>query len=192
MTSPKYQRDIKRDTRDLAKYAKENIQYDKDHKPDPDKQKHFHIYAVLGYNFAFAIPYNAGNLNGKMNTNTYINVILPAILSYIPHKGGDYILWQDRDSAHISKWTLNWMDTHGMPYILSSPKSPDMSIIETWVSPLRRKFFSKKCTTEEQGVKQFYTVFKELKPERINGTIDAYPNRLIKIRDYYQGLASKY
>jgi hypothetical protein len=127
-----------------------------------------------------------------MNTNTYINVILLALRSYILHKGGDYILWQDRDSAHISERTLNWMDTHGMPYILSSSKSPDMSIMETRVSPLRRKFFSRKCTIEEQGVKRFYTVFKELKPERINRTIDAYPNRLKTIRDHYQGLASKY
>jgi hypothetical protein len=181
MTSPKYQRDIKRDTGDPATYAKENIQYNKDHKPDPDKQKHFHIYAVLGYNFAFAIPYNAGNSNGKMNTNTCINVIRPALRSYILHKGGDYILWQDRDSANISERTLNWMDTHGMPYILSSPKLPDISIMETWVSPLCRKFFSRKCTTVEQGVKRFYTVLKELKPERINRTIDPYPNRLKKI-----------
>jgi hypothetical protein len=183
MTGPKYQKDIKRDPGDSAKYAKENIQYEKDHKLDPSLQTHFYIYCVLGWNFAFAIPYNAGNKNGKMNTRTYINVILPALRSYILHCGGDYILWQDRDSAHISEQTLRWMDTHGMPYIISASKSPDTSIMETWVSPIRRKFYSRKCSNEKQGVKRFYEVLKNLDQDKINRTIDAYPKRLKDIRD---------
>jgi hypothetical protein len=149
MTGSKYQKDIKRDQGDDAKYAPKIIQYEHNYKPDPDLQQHFHIYRVLGYNFAFAIPYDAGSSNGKMNTRTYINVILPALCSYILQQGGDYILWQDRDSAHISEKTLRWMDTHGMPYILNASKSPDTSIMKTWVSPLRRKFCSRKCTSEK-------------------------------------------
>jgi hypothetical protein len=90
-----------------------------------------------------------------MNTRTYINVILSALRSYILQQGGDCILWQDLDSVHISEETLRWMDTHGMPYILSASKSPVTSIMETWVSPLRRKFYSRKCTSEKQGVKRF-------------------------------------
>jgi hypothetical protein len=127
-----------------------------------------------------------------MNTRTYINVILPALCSYILQQGGDYILWQDRDSAHISEKTLRWMDTHGMPYILSASKSPDTSIMETWVSPLRHKFYSRKCTSEKQGVNRFYEVWKQLDPKKINRTIDYHPTRLKKIRDDYQGLASKF
>jgi hypothetical protein len=106
MTGPRYRKDIKRDAGDDAKYHPSNIQYEKDHKPDPELQQHFHMYCVLGYNFAFAIPYDAGNKNGKMNTKTYINVILPALQAYILHRGGEWVLWQDCDSAHISKATL--------------------------------------------------------------------------------------
>ncbi|KAF1943922.1 hypothetical protein EJ02DRAFT_420912 [Clathrospora elynae] len=153
------------------------------------------MYCVLGYDFAFAIPYNADNSNGKMNTKTYINTILPALRSYILEHGKprvQYYLWQDWDSAHISQRTLKWMDEHGMPYILSSSKSPNMSIMETWVLPLRRRFHAKGCNTEAQGLKRFYEVWREIKPSRINRTIDHYPQRLRNIRDKYNGLASKY
>lgn len=91
------------------------------------------MHTVVRYNFRFAILYNAGNTNSKINTKTYINVILPALQSHILERGGDYILWQDRDSAHISAQTLRYMDTHGFEYILSAPQSPDTSIMETWV-----------------------------------------------------------
>jgi hypothetical protein len=90
MTGLKYQKNIKRDQGDDAKYAPKNIQYEHNYKPDPDLQQHFYIYCVLDYNFAFAIPYDAGNSNGKMNTRTYIDVILPALRSYILQQGGDY------------------------------------------------------------------------------------------------------
>ncbi|KAF1936060.1 hypothetical protein EJ02DRAFT_459832, partial [Clathrospora elynae] len=66
-----------------------------------------------------------------MNTKTYIN---------------------DCDSAHIPKETLEWMDINGMPYINSSPKSPDMSIMETWVSPLRCKFFECWVASLQAGI----------------------------------------
>ncbi|KAF1941726.1 hypothetical protein EJ02DRAFT_466299 [Clathrospora elynae] len=52
MTGPKYQKGVKRRSGDPAQYDPRNIQYKKDHKPDPDTQDHFHIYTVLGYNFA--------------------------------------------------------------------------------------------------------------------------------------------
>ncbi|KAF1939053.1 hypothetical protein EJ02DRAFT_497951 [Clathrospora elynae] len=87
ITGPRWPKNIKRDAGEAAKYAKDNIQYEEQHKPDPQLQHHFHMYCVLGYDFAFAIPYNAGNSNGKMNTKTYINTILPALQSYILEHG---------------------------------------------------------------------------------------------------------
>jgi hypothetical protein len=192
MTGPRYQRSIKRTPGVRSKYAMRNIQYEAGHKSDPKLQQHFQIFCVIGYNFAFAIPYNAGNKNGKMNTRTYINIILPQLKSYLLRRGGDFVLWQDRDSAHVSKATLNWMDTHGFPYILSPSKSPDMSIMETWVSPLHRLFHARKCTSEKQGVKRFYKVLSELDQDKINRTIDQYPSRLRQIKDEYQGRASKF
>ena len=82
------------------------------------------------------------------------------------------------------------MDTHGFEYILSPPKSPDMSIMETWVSSIRRKFYYRSCATEVEGVRRFYEVFEKLDREKINTTIDKYPLRLQNIRDIYQGRAS--
>ena len=147
---------------------------------------------MVGFNFAFAIPYNAGNSNGKMNSKTYINDTLPALRRFILERGGEYFLWQDRDSAHISKKTLRYMDYHGMGYIVSPPKSPDMSIMETWVSPIRRKFYYQYCESERQGVRRFYDVWEKLDRKKINKTVNNYPTRLQEIIDTYQGRASKY
>lgn len=51
------------------------------------------------------------------------------------------------------------MDYHGIEYILSPPKSPDMSIIETWVSSICRKFYYKHYATECEGVERFYDIW---------------------------------
>ncbi|USP74623.1 hypothetical protein yc1106_01897 [Curvularia clavata] len=79
-----------------------------------------------------------------MNTKTYTEFVLPKLQAFILEKGGDWILWQDRDSAHTSKETLRWMELHGLDYILSPPKSPDLSVMETWVSPIRRDFWQQR------------------------------------------------
>ncbi|KAF2028950.1 hypothetical protein EK21DRAFT_113332 [Setomelanomma holmii] len=190
MTGPKYQKNVKR--RVGERYKSTNIQYEKDHKPDPEKQHHFHIFTVVGYNFSWCMPYNAGTSNGKMTSECYINTILPALKAYLLHVGGDWILWQDRDSAHISRATLKWMDQNSLPYINSSPKSPDLSIMETWAGPLKRNSAKKRCWTEKQGVKRFYEVWKKLDCNKINRTIDSYPKRLQDCKDKYYGLATKY
>lgn len=103
MTGPKYPTYIKR--RLGVKHCEDskNIQYEEQRKVDPELQIHFHIWCVVGYNFKFAIPYSAGNSNGKMTIKIYITVILPALQAHLLERGGEYILWQHRDSAHISK-----------------------------------------------------------------------------------------
>jgi hypothetical protein len=130
--------------------------------------------------------------NGKMNTKTYVNVILPALQAYILQRGGEWVLWQDRDSAHISKATLKWMEKHGMDYILSPSKSPDLSIMETYASLIKRTFYNKRCNSEKQGIKRFYEVWRNLGCERINNTIDSYTKRLEDCKNKYQGWATKY
>jgi len=168
-----------------------NIQYESYARPDPEEQarQRFHFFCVIGYNFAWCTPYNAGNSNGKMNAKTYIK-ILSKLQAHI--LGRELVLWQDCDSAHVSQKVLDWMDYNGMEYINSSPKYPDLSIMETWVGPLRRKFTRTRIATAEAGRKRFYKVFKELDQEKINKTIDAYPQRLDDCIKIYQGQMTKY
>lgn len=128
MTGPRYQRSVKRLPGKFWKYHPSNIQYEKDHKPDPMQQRHFHIFSVLGYDFAWAIPYTVRARNGKMNDKVYTEHILPQLQAYFLERGGEWILWQDRDSAHTSKYTQRWMDLHGMDYIISPPKSQILAL----------------------------------------------------------------
>ena len=162
MTGPRYPRNIKRPPGYEAKYHPDNIQYDPNHKPDAEKQSHFHVFCVVGFDFAWALPYTTRAKNGKMNTKTYTEYVLPKLQAYLLDKGGDWILWQDRDSAHTSKETLIWMELHGMDYILSPPKSPDLSVMETWVSPIRREFWQQTCATKVQGLRRFHEIWRAL------------------------------
>ncbi|KAF2820927.1 hypothetical protein CC86DRAFT_303828, partial [Ophiobolus disseminans] len=90
-----------------------------------------HIFTVLGYNFVWAILYNSSNKNGKTTSKCYTEYVLPQLKAYLLEIGGDWILWQDKDSAHNSKKTLTWLDYHGIPYVILSPKSPDFSVMDT-------------------------------------------------------------
>jgi hypothetical protein len=64
--------------------------------------------------------------------------------------------------------------------------------METWVSPLKHMFYKRSCASEKAGVARFYKVWQRLNPEKINRTIDGYPERLRQCRDRYQGLVTKY
>lgn len=192
MTGPRYPRNIKRPPGTYWKYHPSNIQYDPDHKPDAEKQSHFHVFCVVGFDFAWALPYSTRATNGKMNTKTYTEFVLPKLQAFILEKGGDWILWQDRDSAHTSKETLRWMELHGLDYILSPPKSPDLSVMETWVSPIRRDFWQQRCATKAQGLRRFHEIWRALNQEKINKTVDGYPLRLQEVRDKYQYRASRF
>jgi hypothetical protein len=74
----------------------------------------------------------------------------------------------------------------------SPSKSPNFSVMETWIKPLREKFFEQECWSGEEGVQKFYNVWRELKPEKINMTIDAYPKRLYDCLRVTDGRATKY
>ncbi|USP75848.1 hypothetical protein yc1106_03122 [Curvularia clavata] len=192
MTGPRYQKNIKREAGQAAKYHPDNIQYEKNHKPNPELQDHFHVYCVIGYDFAWALPYSTTSENGKMDSKTYTEYVLPELQKYLLRVGGEYILWQDRDSSHTSKKTLRWMELHGMDYILSPPKSPDLSVMETWVSPLKRQFWQQSCATRVQGQQRFRRIWRALEKLKVNKTIDNYPLRLQQVRDIYQYRASRF
>jgi len=175
-----------------TRFLPENIQYEKHARHDQEEEaiQKFHFFCVVGYNFKWCTEYNASNSNGKMNTETYINTILPKLKEQI--LGRELVLWQDRDSAHVSRATLSWMDRNGMDYINSSTKSPDLSIMETWVHSIRRRFTARRVATAEAGVKRFYRVIEELDQERINRSIDLYPKRLRECKNLYRGAMTKY
>ncbi|KAF2180030.1 hypothetical protein K469DRAFT_693504 [Zopfia rhizophila CBS 207.26] len=136
-----------------------NIQYNKDTRPDPEKQQKFHIYCGVGYNFAWAIEYDVGNSNGKMNAENRV---------------------------------LNWMDKHGMDHVEEPSSSPDFSVMETWVNVLRQKFCQRRIASGHAGVNRFSKIWRELKPEKINKSIDSYPARLYECMERTEGRATKY
>lgn len=72
-TGPRYTKRVKRrrGERDLVK----NVQYNKNQYPMPYEVEEFYIFAVIGYNFSWAIQYNVGNKNGKMNARTYLQIL---------------------------------------------------------------------------------------------------------------------
>ena len=135
------------------------------------------------------MEYDAGNTNGKMNAGTYINILSKLQKEIL---GKELILWQDRDSAHLSKKVIDWMDKHGMDHIEGPPTSPDLSIMETWVKLLRQMFYQRRVASGHAGVKRFYQVWHKLKPEKINSTIDCYPKRLHDCIKVTEGRATKY
>lgn len=187
-TGPNYVRKVKRRPGKLERDRASNTQGREDNHPDPELQQKFHIFCVVGYNFVFAIPYDAGNSNSKMNSDTFLQ-LLPQLHREI--LGLERILYADRDSTHISKSTLNWMDLHGMEYLIGPPKSPDLSIMETWVKVLREKFYQRRCASTHAGVQRFYKVWADLNPEKINETIDSYPARLHEVIRV-EGRATRY
>jgi hypothetical protein len=130
------------------------------------------------------MDYDAGNSNGKMNGRTYMNKILPRLQQEI--LGRDLILWQDRDSAHISKTVLDWMDKHRIEYLNSPPKSPDLLIMETWVHSLRKRFTARRVETAEAGI------WRKLDQQKVNKTIDNYPRRLSRCINIYNGGMTEY
>jgi hypothetical protein len=81
-----------------------------------------------------------------------------------------------------------------MEYIIGPPSSPDMSVMETWVKPLRDKFTARRCETIEDGIQRFYQIWSNMvkrKRNNINTTIDSYPARMWECRRL-EGRMTKY
>jgi hypothetical protein len=92
--------------------------------------------------------------------------------------GREVVLVQDRDSSHISRSTLTWMERNGLDFINLPSKSPDLSVMETYVSVLRRKFFQERSYSLQEGRVRFYQAWNSLKMEKIHESIKEYPSRL--------------
>lgn len=194
-TGPRHKRKIKRrrgkDERDRVS----NTQYDRHHKQEPEdvqKERKFHLFCVLGYDFAWCMPYETSHSNGKMTSKVFTGTILPALQAELFHRGGEWTLYMDRDSSHTSQRTLNYMHLYGWDYILGCSKSPDLSIMETWVSPLKDKFYRKTCRSKSEGMARFYRVWADLDPHKVNKSIKKYPGRLIECRDVTVGRATNF
>ena len=54
------------------------------------------------------------------------------------------------------------MDKHGIEYLNSPPKSPNLLIIETWVHSLRKRFTARRVEIAEAGIERFYRVWRKL------------------------------
>ena len=194
-TGPRHKRKIKRRRGKGERDRVTNTQYDKHRKQEPEevkKERKFHLFCVVGYDFAWCMPYETSHSNGKMTSKVFIQEILPKLQSELLSRGGEWTLYMDRDSSHTSQKTLNYMHLHGWDYILGCSKSPDLSIMETWVSPLKEKFYRKTCRSKSEGMARFYRVWAGLDPRKINKTIRGYPGRLIECRDVVNGRATKF
>jgi hypothetical protein len=64
--------------------------------------------------------------------------------------------------------------------------------METWVSPLKEKFYRRSCTSKTEGIARFYQVWGELSPEKINKTTDSYPGRLHELAYVTKGASTKF
>jgi hypothetical protein len=65
-----------------------------------------------------------------------------------------------------------------MNHIEAPPTSPDLSVMETWVKPIRGRFYKSNCATAEEGIQRFYQIWRSLDHKKINANIDSYPARL--------------
>ncbi|TVY53541.1 hypothetical protein LCER1_G004484, partial [Lachnellula cervina] len=117
------------------------------------------VFVVIGYNYRRAIFYKVSNSVGKMTGDAYTQQILPVLLPELQEKG--LVLAQDADSAHKSNIVANWAKKHKMPLITLPGLSPDLSIIESMANPVKKKFHSRKCKTQEESEAWFLEVWNQ-------------------------------
>jgi DDE superfamily endonuclease len=160
-----------------ARFEEDNIQRDsKARKAKNEFKETIHIFIVIGFNFRRMISYEmTTNDNDKMNTEIYIQLIRQ-LMPEMREK--NLVLYQDQDSAHISKQTDKWMSDEGVDFVTGPPRSPDMSVMETWVSPLRRKFHARRTASKVADLKRFEKCFEELNQNKINNCVEHYRARL--------------
>src|SRR3954469_8314529 len=83
------------------------------------------------------------------------------------------------------------MDLNSMDHLEGRPKSPNLLVMETWVKPLREKFYQRHYITAYTSVQRFYKIWAEMKAKKINKTIDSYPARLHEVIRQ-EGATTKY
>ena len=118
------------------------------------------VFIVISHNYKKIIPYEVpGNSVGKMTTKVYTEDILPAIKDDLLNRG--LTLWQDKDSAHNSSETKAWFKKNNIPYITSPSNSPDLSIFESYLHPLKMLFHTRRSRTKKEALVRFSSIFEE-------------------------------
>lgn len=149
--------------------APENVQYkkvtSKDMKAKDEKAEErilnmCHIYVVIGYNYKRTFEYEVSNKVGKMQEDTYIKLLKE--LSEDPEwRRQGLTLVQDKDSAHKSKKSLNFIKKIGMEVITLPGSSPDFSILETMARTYKSRFHKKRVASVKAGIARFKKIFEE-------------------------------
>jgi hypothetical protein len=143
--------------------------------------KLFSIFAIIGFDYKKLVMYEVPNKVGKMTTDVYIKHVLPTILDDFRSKG--LTLYQDKDSAHNSRATRSWAKKHGLSIITGPGNSPDFSIIESQAQGLKRKFHSRRCTTEKAALARFTRIFEEeLDQKKVQKQYEWYTKRFHECR----------
>ena len=143
---------------------------------EPNHLKLLNVFVVIGYNYKRILTYNAGNSNGKMSSKVYIEQILSALREDMYKE--DLTLCQDVDSGHIAGTTLKWAKENNFSLLTLPGVSPDLSILESLASPLKRRFHSTRCASESAGLTRFIKLFKEIDQGMIQGMYNKYNHRL--------------
>ena len=99
------------------------------------KQKRYHYWATVGWNFKSELIFDEvpGNTNGKMSQCVYIDSILELVVKPWLEVGEDFVLEEDRDSGHGSEKSnivRDQKDGHNLKYYFNYAHSPDLSPIE--------------------------------------------------------------
>jgi hypothetical protein len=175
---------IKRKRGSKYRYKKQNVHKkkvsSKDVKAKARENKHLkllNVYVVLGRDFRKIIPYEVNNGVGKMTTKVYTEQILPQLENDLKSRG--LTLCHDKDSAHDSKGTEAWIKEHNLSVITLPGVSPDFSIFESMACTLKRKFHTKRTTTQRAALQRFTQIFKEeLSDEMVHNQYKWYTKRL--------------
>lgn len=150
---------------------------------EPDIIPKLHAWAAIGYNFkSDLIWYDAGNSNGKMTHDCYINQILkPVVVPWI-EAGERFFLEEDGDSGHgygkLNNKVMKFKEENGIKAYKNSPGSPDLVPIENaWIKPK-----SKIRTQPHNDIETLRQLaeegWAELSQESINRWVDSVPRRL--------------
>ena len=181
---PQVTKRIKRRRGSTWRYRPENVHRkkltSKDTKAkarEEEPLKLLNVFVVVGFNYRKIISYNVDNPVGKMTTKVYTEVILPQLLPDMQRLG--LTLCQDHNSGHKSHGSLAWAKKHDLDVITLPGVLPDFSILESMAHPLKKKFHSKRCTTQEASLRRFTQIFeKEMDQPMIQRMYNSYTKRL--------------
>ena len=72
---------------------------------------------------------------------------------------------------HTSHETEKWRKGNGWDVVTGPPKSPDMSIMETWTKSLKGSFYGRHSGSETPGPKRIEIIFEKLDQDNDGSTL---------------------